>query len=90
MGVSIRHLRRVVARDAGVSVKRYSRTVRLLQAVLAADDTSRRSPLSWTRIAFETGYYDQSHLSLDCRALCGLTPDQIHRERRSEESRTGT
>jgi AraC-like DNA-binding protein len=90
MGVSIRQLRRVVGRDAGVSMKSYSRMVRLVGAILAADRLGRHARPSWAQIAQEAGYYDQSHLVLECRALIGLTPDALHRERRAQERRIGT
>jgi len=82
MGISVRYLRRVVRRDAGVSLKAYGRTVRLLHAVAAAD----RSPdPAWARIAADSGFCDQSHLVRECRALCGMAPGEVHRERRAED-----
>jgi methylphosphotriester-DNA--protein-cysteine methyltransferase len=80
-GSSARHLRRTVRREAGISLKGYARVTRLLQAVTAAD----RCPTpGWARIAADTGFYDQSHLVRECRALTGLCPGELHRERRTE------
>jgi AraC-like DNA-binding protein len=81
MGVSLRHLRRVVRQAAGVSLKAYARAQRIVGAMTAADRVKRPH---WARLAAESGFYDQSHLVRECRALCGLTPVEVHRERRLE------
>lgn len=80
-GRSVRHLRRVVRDETGVVVKTYARILRLLRAVTLADHNSRPN---WAAIAARAGYYDQSHLIRDARALADATPERIHRERRSE------
>lgn len=80
-GSSVRQLRRTVQRDAGVPLKRYARTVRLLRAISSADPFATPP---WARIAAEAGFADQSHLIRECTALTGLTPGEVHRERRAE------
>ena len=79
--LSVRHLRRTVRREAGVSLKGYARTVRLLHAVTTAD---RVPEPAWARVAADAGFCDQSHLVRECRALCGLAPGEVYRERRAE------
>ena len=81
MGLSVRHLRRTVRGSAGVSLKTYARTFRMLHAMTAADRWAR--PL-WARLAADAGFCDQSHLVRECRALCGFTPAEVHRERQAE------
>jgi AraC-like DNA-binding protein len=83
MGCSARYLRRVVERDAHVSLKTYAQTVRLLHAITMADMLPAQR-VSWAMVAVDAGYFDQSHLIRECRAICGLTPRDILRERRSE------
>jgi len=81
VGTSPRHLRRTVRRRTGVSLKRYGRTVRFLAAVVEAD----RAPApQWARIAADTGFCDQPHLVRESRALCGMAPSVVDRERRAE------
>ncbi|MGH7517524.1 MAG: helix-turn-helix domain-containing protein [Gemmatimonadales bacterium] len=80
-GRSVRHLRRTVRREAGISLKAYARVTRLLQAVSVAD---RSGTPGWARIAVDTGFCDQSHLIRECRALTGLSPGELHRERWAE------
>jgi AraC-like DNA-binding protein len=79
--VSPRHLRRAVRRASGLSLKAYARIVRFLEAVSAAD---RASAPTWARIAADAGFCDQSHLVREFRALCGMAPAQVDRERRIE------
>ncbi len=80
-GSSPRQLRRAVHQETGMTLKAYSRTVRFLRAVTAADRSGRPA---WARLAADAGYCDQSHLIRDCRALCGLAPHRLYRERRAE------
>jgi AraC-like DNA-binding protein len=58
---------------------------RLLTAVTHAD---RSTGPSWAAIAAESGFCDQSHLVRECRAIAGLAPGEIHRERRAQEAET--
>jgi AraC-like DNA-binding protein len=38
----------------------------------------------WARIAADAGFCDQSHLVRESRALCGMAPAAVDRERRAE------
>jgi AraC-like DNA-binding protein len=79
--VSLRQLRRAVRREAVFSLKAYARITRLNHAMTSADGL-RRPP--WARIAADAGFCDQSHLVRECRALTGMSPEPVARERRSE------
>ncbi|MFE0153047.1 helix-turn-helix domain-containing protein [Nonomuraea sp. NPDC059007] len=68
LGVSERHLRNLFHDAAGLSPKRYARIHRV-RSVLAG---AREEP--WAELAAETGFYDQSHLSADFRAVMGVPP----------------
>jgi AraC-like DNA-binding protein len=81
VGASARHLRRSVRRRAGISLKGYARTLRFLAAVTDADQAVTPQ---WARIAADAGFYDQSHLVRESRALCGMAPAAVDRERRAE------
>lgn len=80
-GVSVRQLRRAVRQEAAISLKAYARITRLNHAMATADGTARPA---WARIAAESGFCDQSHLVRECRALAGLAPGWIARERRAQ------
>jgi methylphosphotriester-DNA--protein-cysteine methyltransferase len=79
--ISLRQLRRVVRGEAAISLKAYARITRLNAAMIAAD---RAPQPGWARVAAEAGFCDQSHLVRECRALAGLTPSRVHRQRRAE------
>lgn len=81
LGITERHLRRVLPEATGLSPKQFQRVHRLNRAVAAAD----RTPCpSWARIAAMAGYYDQSHLIQEFRAITGRGPVELHRERQAE------
>jgi AraC-like DNA-binding protein len=85
VGVPLRTLHRAVRSEAGISLKRFARVTRLLAAVTRAD---RNPGPCWASIAADSGFCDQSHLVRECRAITGLAPGQIHRERRAQEAET--
>jgi AraC-like DNA-binding protein len=70
-GYSERHLRRRLAASTGHSPRKLARIGRM-QALLAAGRGE-----SWARTAVEFGYYDESHMINDVRALAGATPQTI-------------
>jgi AraC-like DNA-binding protein len=76
LGLTPRHLRRILLADVGLGPKAFQRVVRLQRFVHAAD---AGAPLA--AAAAEAGYADQSHLTRDVRALAGLTPAALARER---------
>lgn len=80
-GFSARHLRRLVRDATGVSLKHFARTTRFVTAITAADAAERPQ---WAQVAADAGFYDQSHLVRDCQDICGLTPTELHRERRAQ------
>ena len=87
--VSTRHLRRMVRRDMGMSLKAYARTARLLKAMRLGDAWGPGSHRTWAGIAADAGFCDQSHLIRECLALTGHTPEQLRRERQSEPGARG-
>lgn len=82
LGISPRHLHRVVARTTGVGPK-YHQRVRRLDRVVTWADASTDPP--WSTLAYRAGYCDQSHLNRDVRTLTGMTPVTLHAERRLQE-----
>ncbi|QSQ28511.1 AraC family transcriptional regulator [Pyxidicoccus parkwayensis] len=71
LGISPRHLRRAFEDVVGMGPKEFARVVRFQRAVRAS---ARASAPDWGAIAAATGYYDQSHLITEFKALTGLTP----------------
>jgi AraC-like DNA-binding protein len=83
-GVSLRQLRRVARRESGMPLKAYARVVRLIRTIAATDGVPDGTPIEWAWVAIDAGYCDQPHLIRDCRAISGLSPTELARERRGE------
>ncbi|NUS44166.1 MAG: AraC family transcriptional regulator [Mycobacteriaceae bacterium] len=73
LAVSERHLRALFGAGVGVSPKHYARIGRVRAVLTQAGNTP------WTQLATATGYYDQSHLTADFRALMRVTPTKYLR-----------
>jgi len=67
--VSARHLERAFQEQVGVSPKVFGRLLRLDHALELAETGS-----NWAEISHACGYFDQSHMVRDFRALTGATP----------------
>lgn len=86
MKLTERRLQQVFAAQLGLSpgvwrrLQRLHATLRLLRSAEAPQ---------WAELALRAGYFDQSHLINDFRALCGLTPQQFLRRIVSHSSNTG-
>lgn len=70
--VSERRLRDLFTEHVGLAPKQYARITRV-RAVLAGPEGA-----GWAGVAVDTGYYDQSHMTADFRALMGVPPAAFH------------
>ncbi|HET7248486.1 MAG TPA: helix-turn-helix domain-containing protein [Gemmatimonadales bacterium] len=86
LGVSDRHLRRLMVDATGISPRHFARIQRF-HALLRSADLAPRP--AWARLAAHHGYADQSHLIREVQDLAGTTPARLHGERRAEETPTG-
>ncbi|MFB7510012.1 AraC family transcriptional regulator [Streptomyces broussonetiae] len=68
LAVSERQLRNLFAEGVGVSPKHYARIDRVRTVV------TRAGHAPWSQLAAATGYFDQSHMTSDFRALMGVPP----------------
>jgi AraC-like DNA-binding protein len=75
-GLSVRQLERKCLAYAGVTPKMLARLARFNRAI----QMSRRTHLSWTEIAQETGYHDHMHMVRDFHTFAGEAPTQISRQ----------
>ncbi|MFM9455798.1 AraC family transcriptional regulator [Streptomyces europaeiscabiei] len=69
LAVSERQLRNLFADGVGVSPKHFARIARVRHVL-----THRSPAVPWAQLAAASGYYDQSHLTADFRALMGVPP----------------
>ncbi len=72
LGITDRHLRRVLLNDVGLAPKPYQRVLRLRRFLAAAET---RPDIAAAAAA--AGYVDQSHLTRETHALAGQTPAQL-------------
>ncbi len=70
-GMSARRFIERFRTAAGMTPKRYCRLLRFQRAV-GQVKLGRR--VDWTRVAMESGYYDQSHFIRDFREFAGIAP----------------
>lgn len=73
VGLSERRFIQLFRTTTGLSPKQYMR-VRRLQRLLGMIEHG--GPLSWADLAYACGYYDQSHLYRDFRAMTGMSPGE--------------
>lgn len=83
--VSERRLQQVFASQLGLSPRAWRRVQRLHSTLRLL---RHAGVPQWTQVALRAGYYDQSHLINEFRALCGLTPEQFLRRVVSGTSNT--
>ena len=74
LDTSERQLRRRFTGAVGIGPAAYRRISRLHHATAAAIRTPR---VSWSRVALDSGYFDQAHLINESRKLTGLTPSEL-------------
>lgn len=73
LDLSMRSLERRFVNQIGATPKKFARVVRLRNAVL-----QRKYHASWADVAYEVGYYDQSHMINEFQELYGITPDSLY------------
>ncbi|MGH4032947.1 helix-turn-helix domain-containing protein [Actinomycetota bacterium Odt1-20B] len=71
LAISERQLRNLFTDAVGISPKHHARIDRIRQVLLRAPQGSTPD---WARLAGATGYYDQSHMGAEFRALMGVAP----------------
>ena len=81
LGVSDRHLRRLMIDETGISPRQFARVQRLHALLRSADAAPRPA---WAELAFRHGFADQPHLIREVQDLVGVTPARLDAERRAE------
>jgi AraC-like DNA-binding protein len=78
LGLGERQLQRLFLEHVGVGPTFFRRVMRLQTIVGALPEAAEQG---WARLALDLGYADQAHLIRDVRALSGLSPTALGRER---------
>jgi AraC-like DNA-binding protein len=81
LGVTDRHLRRLMVDETGIAPRHFARIQRF-HALLRSSDLAPRP--AWAALAAHHGYADQSHLIREVQDLAGVTPTRLHEERSAE------
>lgn len=76
LGVGERRLEQVFHRHVGLSPKQACRIARFRSTVALLQ---RQPARGWSELAYDCGFYDQSHLVNEFQALAGLAPDEFRR-----------
>jgi AraC-like DNA-binding protein len=85
VGIGERRLQQIFDAQFGLSPRRWSRLARLHRCLRGLRAQPQRS---WAEVALDGGFFDQSHLANEFRALCGCTPAEYRRLAVSESSKT--
>lgn len=72
--ISLRQLERKFKAEVGITIKLYTRLVRLNQSIKVI---SELPDLSLAELSFQLGYYDHAHLSNEFKYFTGKTPAQF-------------
>ena len=83
IGISQNHLGTLFKRLVGIPPKKLTRFYRFGHVLRSIDPVQ---PVDWTRIAHESGFYDQSHFNKDFVAFTGLNPSEYVQLRRRVEA----
>jgi AraC-like DNA-binding protein len=75
-GLSQRRFITVFAAEVGLTPKLFCRVLRFRHVHAL---TQQEGPIEWAQLALACGYFDQSHLSNEFRALSGLSPTEYLR-----------
>ena len=75
-GISLRHFQRRFLQLTGLNPKHYARICRIGHAI---HHKELEPDVSWTELALESGYADQSHFIRDFKALTGVVPREFLR-----------
>ena len=85
LGVGERRMQQLFHAQVGLSPRAWSRLARMHDCLRSL---RRAEAPAWANVAVDHGFYDQSHLVNEFRALCGITPVELWRRTVSGSSKT--
>jgi transcriptional regulator GlxA family with amidase domain len=74
--IGFRTLERLFKNNVGLAPKELSKIIRFQSVLKRLKDKSFDD--NFFSLAYEMGYYDQSHLTNEIKAFTGRTPSQLH------------
>ncbi|MES2130020.1 MAG: helix-turn-helix domain-containing protein [Pseudomonadota bacterium] len=85
-GRSARYIERRIRTWVGLPMRTLRRMDRAEQSFLAARADMLDGKITWAEVAADGGYADQSHLSREAREMTGLSPTELARKGKDDES----
>ena len=73
IGYSQKHFIHLFTQQVGVSPKQYLKILRFQKVISAIEN---KESIRWSKIALESGYYDQAHFIHDFKLFSGFTPNE--------------
>lgn len=80
IGYSQKHFINLFRQQVGVSPKQYLRIMRFQKAICSIE---RNEVVHWSRVAMESGYFDQAHFIHDFKRFSGFTPNDYLKRKSS-------
>jgi AraC-like DNA-binding protein len=77
VGLGERRLQQLFRQQVGLSPRAWGRLARLHACLRALRQQALLPTPAWAELALDAGFYDQSHLVNEFKALCGLTPTEF-------------
>ena len=78
VGYSQKHLIKIFKDHVGVTPKDFLKVIRFQKAV---EEIERHNTINWAALAFDCGFYDQSHFIADFKTFSGFTPAEYSKRR---------
>ena len=72
LGISERHLRTLCLKYIGQSPKDFLQIIRFTNSLLISNQHRE-----WSAIAYDAGYFDQSHMIAAYQRMCGTSPEKL-------------
>lgn len=77
-GYSQKHMIKIFKEHVGVTPKEFLKVIRFQKVIQQIEEIDS---IDWSTIAFDCGYYDQSHFIADFKAFSGFTPTKYLQKR---------
>lgn len=78
VGYSHKHLINIFKTNVGVAPKEFLKIIRFQKAI---EEIQLQNTMNWSSIAFDCGFYDQSHFIADFKTFSGYTPTKYLKQR---------